>query len=395
MNGRNVVPLHDYAASVPVPIGQRLRYPSDITGPPPPPVWTVDGMIRPGTVCLFAGASTVGKTLAAQQMLTAIALGREWMGRPTEQARAFALFTEDQDDDLDRRAIAIAEHYEVDVSATDHELAWYACAANDSVIWVSEFGKGQPTFLWHQLFGDQGLIADHGYRVLLLDTAARVFQINHNNTSAVSEAMGALTREAIRHNLAIILNTHPSKGDKRSFGGSGQWEAAARAGFNLARPKPPDGMDDDEMRFGDYGLQRVFSGLGSNYAAAARPERWRYRDGIFVLDDEPDRRPRHKREMTESERMDVRYRLLIGCKRALQRGVAIPGDVTASRSLPNLGKAYAPELKDVPFRELYAAQEALIEAGQLVMVKVGQRCLLRPCDFTPYDHEEAWTLGGG
>src|SRR6266404_1545166 len=74
----------------------RLRYPSEIDGPPPAPVWTVDNMLLPGTVCLIAGASKIGKSLVGQQMLTAIALGREWMGRATEQARCIAIFCEDR-----------------------------------------------------------------------------------------------------------------------------------------------------------------------------------------------------------------------------------------------------------------------------------------------------------
>lgn len=392
-SGKNVVPLWDRSESIPVPIGSRIRYPSDITGPPPPDIWLVDGVLLPGTVSLVAGASKIGKSLSVQQMLVAIALGREWMGRPTEQARCFAVFTEDVDKQLDRRSISIAEHYEVDLSVLDREMGWYACPADDSVIWEAEYGKGGPTFLWHQIFGDQGIVADHGYRVLVLDHAAALFMINHNSATQVSQAVRALTREAIRHGIAIILLIHPNKTDKASFSGSGQWQAASRAGFNLARPKPPDGMDEDDMRYGEFANQRVFTSLGSNYVATARPERWQYRNGVFVLDDAPDQRPRHKREMTESDRMDLRYRLLIGCKRALQHGVVIPADVTAPRSLPHLARSYGdPEIRQVAYNDLYECQQALIDAGQLVMVRVGTRCLIRPAEFSPYDGEQPWEL---
>lgn len=352
-------------------------------------------MLLPGTVCLVAGASNIGKTLLGQQMLTAIALGREWLGRATEQARCLAVFCEDRPDQLDRRALAIAEHYEVHPSVLEREFAWDAREDRDSVLWDTEFGRGKPTEFWFQLFGGRagqpGLIAEDGYRVVLLDTAAAMFRLNHNDTGQVNAAMRALVREAVRNNIVIVLNTHPSRAAAGSYGGSQQWIAASRFAFNLARPKPPQGMDEEDMAYGDAGLQRVFRGLGSNYVANSRPERWRWQGGVFVLDDAAEPRP-ERRTFGVAERTEIRYRLLIGCKRAMQHGVLVAADVLAARSLPNLARAYGDvEIRHVPLNILYEAQQALLDAGQLVMVRVGSRCLVRPADAS-YQGEEAWLL---
>lgn len=391
----NVVPLPGVNLALLQPLA--LRYAGDIDGPPPPPHWTVDGVLLPGTVCLFAGASNIGKSLATLQLIIATSLGLEWMGRATEQARCLAVFCEDMGDEIDRRTLRICEHYEVHNSMLEHELAWLACPDRETLLWQTEFGKGVTTPLFHQLFGGGGYlgngeVGDRGYRVVLLDTAAAIFDGNHNNTAQVSQFMRALTREAIRHNCTIVINAHPSRGNKTSFGGSGQWEACARFGFNLARPKPPLGVDEEEMAYGDFGLQRVFRGLGSNYAATPRPEKWRWSEGVFVLDDMNVERQR-KRPLTEQERHDLEYRLMMGLKRAMQNGVQVPADEMASRSLANLARRCSdPEINRVPFNDLYLAQAALLDSGQIVRVAVGRKCLLRPHDGPVYQGEERWGM---
>lgn len=366
----------------------RLRYPAEIEGPPPAPRWIVDNMLLPGTVTLMAGASNIGKTLAMQQMLTAVALGIAWMGRATEQARCLAVFGEDRPAELDRRQIAIAEHYDVHTSILDREFAWDAREDRDSILWQTEFGKGKPTEFWYQLFGgrpgQKGVIAEDGFRVLLLDTAAAMFAINHNDVRQVNAAMRALVREAVRHQIAIILNAHPSRGDPTTFGGSGQWIAASRFAFNLARPAAPPGMTDEEMRYGAEGDQRIFRGLGSNYTATPRPERWLWKDGVFVIDESAvDQRWRpQKSTYSDQERIDIAYRLLTGAKRAMQHSVSIPADVTAARSLPKLARSYGDaEIRNVPYNVLNDAQAWLIEGGHLAMVRVGTKLLIRPADM--------------
>lgn len=374
----------------------RLRYPSEIEHAPPPPHWLLDGMLLPGTVCLLTGASTIGKSLAAQQMLTAIALGREWMGRQTEQARCLAFFCEDRSDQLDRRALSICEHYDVHPWVLDRELAWDAREDRDSVLWETEFGRGKPTEFWYQVFGGRagqpGLIGEDGYRVVLFDTAAAVYQGNHNAPEQVSRFLRALTREAVRHDCVIIVNAHPSKGSPSSYGGTAQWLGGTRFAFNISRPPPGPGQTEEDMTYGSEGLKRIFRSLGQNYGATPRPEKWRWDHGVFVVDEE-ETATRQKRTIGDIQRKDIQYRLLIGLKRAIQNGVQVPADEMAARSLPNLARRCSDgEINWVPLNELYLAQEALLQSGMLKRVAVGKRCLLRPHDGPNYPGEEIWSV---
>lgn len=395
--GGNVHRFPGTASSRPEPL--RPRYAGDIEGPPPPPRWVVDGILLPGAVTLFAGAPDVGKSLVSLQMLVAIALGREWLGRATEQARCLAVFCEDAADRIDGRCLNICGHYEVHNSVLEHELAWECRSDRETLLWETEYGKGRPTKFFEDIFGGEntwprnGLVGEQGFRVILLDTAAAIFDGNHNSTAQVSAFMRALTRAAIRHGCAIVMNTHTAKNDRVGFGGSGQWSGAARAAFNVARPKPPPGVDEEEMQYGDFGLQRVFTTIKSNYTSRGRPERWRWAPpGIFVLDELAGESRRQQRKITESDRIDIRYRLLMCLKWAMQRGIQVPADPLAQRSLPNLARVAGSSISWVPFNELYLATDALIESGQVVRVAVKGRCLLRPVDGPGYAGEEPWVL---
>ena len=59
--------------------------------------------------------------------------------------------------------------------------------------------------------------------------------------------------------------------------------------------------------------------------------------------------------------------------------------------MPNRARrSGAPEINRVPLNELYRAQAAMIEAGQIVRVAVGKRCLIRPHDGPYYKDESVW-----
>src|SRR5690348_3452057 len=69
--------------------------------------WLVPNLIPRGTVVLFTGNGGDGKSLLMQQLLTATAIGGEWLGFDIPQGPSFGLFAEDDDDELWRRQIDI------------------------------------------------------------------------------------------------------------------------------------------------------------------------------------------------------------------------------------------------------------------------------------------------
>ena len=80
---------------------ERLSYTdsADFHGLPiPEREWIVDQWGPVGHVVGFYGASTTGKSLLAQMLLTSAAIDRPWLGISVKQVRAVGIFCEDEEE---------------------------------------------------------------------------------------------------------------------------------------------------------------------------------------------------------------------------------------------------------------------------------------------------------
>jgi hypothetical protein len=359
-------------------------YASQLEGyTPKPREWLIDGVLLRKTISLFAGPPKIGKSLLLQQLLTSVASGVPWLGRAVVQCRAFGLFTEDPDDELCRRQLDINAVYDREPADLELGLSWEAREGKDALLVEFERFSDRPKFtaLWHQLWD---FVREEEISVIGIDTAAVVFGGNENFRGQVTSFMRELVRMANIVNGAIVLTAHPSKTGPNSYSGSTAWLGSARFGMSLGRPA------DYDPEVGPH-HRRVLRGLGANYGAGLVSERIEYQDGVFVHSD-PEFSGRGAREpLTTQERLDLRYRLLMGLKRVLLQGARVPADTMAPSSMPNRARRSPdPLINRVPLNDLYQAQDDLIEAGQVVRVDVGRKMLLRPADGPYYDSEQPW-----
>lgn len=348
----------------------------------PPPEWIVDGVLMRRTVALFAGPPGIGKSLLIQQLLTATALGVPWINRETIQTRSFGLFCEDPDDALRRRQQSITAHYDRDACDLEMELSWESRVGKSATLVEFERWGAKPKFtsLWEQMWN---FVEEDGVGVVALDTAAAVFGGSEIDRRQVTYFMRELEARAIAMNGAIILSMHPSSG--KAYSGSTAWLASARFGMTLGRPP------DFDPETGQPVNARYMRGLKANYSAGITGERIEWNDGVFIPAEMDAPRIHKQGPLSESELTDLRYRLLVGLKRVLQNGSTVPADEMDAKSMPNRARRNgSPEINRVPLNELYRAQAAMIEAGQIVRVSVGKKCLIRPHDGPYYAGEEPW-----
>ena len=219
-----------------------------------------------------------------------------------------------------------------------------------------------PVFtpLWHQLWA---FVRDEGISLVGLDTAAVVFGGNENFRGQVTLFMRALVAAAVGMNGAIILNAHPSRAAQQLF----RLHRLARLRPLRAVARPARDYDEES---GEPRAARVLRGLGANYSAGLQSQRLEYRNGVFEVADDPGSSKRRK-PLTLTERVDLRYRLLIGIKRVMQNGAEIVADEMNPRSAPNRARRSTDgEINRVALNDLYRAQEECIEAGQMVRVEV-------------------------
>lgn len=374
----NVVRLPDLSATALF----CATYVSSLQGKTPEPInFIVDGCIPRGSVTLLAGDSDLGKSYLAQQMLTAVALGRDWLGRKVERCRTFGLFAEDSERVLHFRQDKISRHYDIEHADLELDVSWVSRDGGDATL--LSFGKwdtkGAPTQLWQQQLVP--FILETGVQLVVIDTIARTFRGSENDRGQVTAYLEMLTRLAVAMDGAVLLTLHPPKDGAAWYAGSGAWKASARSAMSLERPK---GYDEYSQERFDERTLWVRKG---NYSGERPQIPLRFVNGVFVAEELVAR----KQSLTQQERRDLDYRLLNGLQRLTAKGVAPPADPQANGSLPRRAKANTPEFREWPLIWLADSVDRLIAGGQVVLVELRGRVVLRTPE-TPLPGEKEWRV---
>lgn len=353
---------------------------SDRTDEPKPREWIVDAAVMRRTVCLLTGAPGLGKSLLLQQLCCSVSLGQPWLGREVIPARALGIFTEDDNDELQRRQRDMDNYYNVLPPDYEARMHWDTREGETTNLVEWEFGRPVKTDFWRALWGEENphaFVWQNDIQVVVLDSATAVFGGNINNATQVQYFVRELHQQAIRMNGAVIINAHPNKADINSFGGSIQWIAACRAALGLRRPSD---YDDETDTPADV---RELWGLKANYHGRKSRDKLHYEAGVFVLDDPPPKR----RLNDPLERLEMDNRLVMGLRRAIHNGARVPADVMAAGSLPRRAHQ-AKDIDGVSLNWLYDAQERLVRDGRIVRVNARGKCLIRPAEQKLYEGEE-------
>jgi|GEM_PF-6922820 len=137
--------------------------------PIPSRLWLVQDWIPAKSVTSLYGDGGVGKTYLAQQLLTACAIGKDWLGKETTSGNAIGLFCEDDDRELHRRQDAINRHYDVEFKDLEN-LALISRPGDDNLLMTfSKSGEAKTTRLWGELV-EEAVKFDAD--LIVIDTAA-------------------------------------------------------------------------------------------------------------------------------------------------------------------------------------------------------------------------------
>ena len=211
---------------------------SDLQGKPVPEVeWIVRDWLPVGYTTLCYGDGGTGKTLLMEQLLTASAVGGEWLGMPVRQGKAFGFFCEDHANVIHHRQKRI--NAQIGVQFSDlADFSWACPVGEDNTLFAFDgSGKGEKTALFKML---REQMLDDGTRLLGVDTAATTFGGNENDRRQVTAYVGqCLTSLAMEMRGAVILNAHPSRAGLASDGTSGStgWKGSCRSLWTFAYPK--------------------------------------------------------------------------------------------------------------------------------------------------------------
>jgi hypothetical protein len=274
--------------------------------PIPQRQWVVDQWVPMNYVTALYGDGGLGKTLLAQQLLTSVATGRDWLGQPVRTLRAFGLLCEDHEDDIHINQERINLAYWLDYKELG-DLRFWPSVGFDNLLMTfdgRDTANGQLTGFFGMLLDE---IRQFGARFVVLDTAADLFGGNENVRNQVRQfianACGRIAREI---EGAVFLCAHPSLSGMASGSGSSgstAWNNTVRSRLYLAQPKAEDGEEVDP----DI---RVLTRKKSNYARAGETLTVRWTDGVLV----------RVEAASQQDEEDVRRRVLEEIRRAWDEG---------------------------------------------------------------------------
>ncbi len=334
--------------------------------------WLIPSILVRRSITLFAGDGGTGKSLMCQQLQVAAALGMDWMGLPIKAPiQSFAMYCEDDDDELDRRFAAICAHYGVEFRDVAENVRYASRVGMENEL-VTFRGRGDDarpnrTALFGQVEEE---VDTWGAQLIIIDTAADTFLGNENIRPQVRAFINQIRRLSIKNNGGVILTAHPSKSamvDGSGFSGSTAWNGSVRNRLYLTKPKE---RPDEEEETGPTD-DRVLKIMKSNYGPFGEKIKCRWEKGVFIRTDAGTGN-------SIIDRLAVRAALLEACRYLVSHGTfCVAGDGTRG-SLTALVRKL-PSCKNFGFSALVAARDGLVKDGLLVHVPMGPKTKTRLC----------------
>jgi RecA-family ATPase len=245
--------------------------------PPPERRWSIYNRVPQNQAGLFSGEGGTGKSIIELTKNVAHVAGKDWLGSMPERGPAVYIGTEDDEDELRRRLVAIAKHYGV----TFEELIAgglhvFCLLGRDATLCAAgKSGRIETTRLYNQV---REIAGDIKPRNMSIDTLSRAFagnEIDRVQVYAFAMHMQALAMAA---SGSVTVLSHPSLQGMSSgsgISGSTAWHGAFRFRQYLTSVKSDGGEPpDDDLRELQF--------KKNQYGPKSESVVVRYQDGLFL-----------------------------------------------------------------------------------------------------------------
>lgn len=323
---------------------------------PPPRQWVIPHWIPAAHTTLLAGRGGIGKTLIAQHIGAALAIGHEYL-EPLEPRRVLMWAAEDDEAELWRRQTEISSWMGSPLSALSERFFLHSYAGADVTLLAPIYGELLATPMLAEL-AEQ--VRDYRAEAVILDNVARLFGGNENDRHAVT-TFCALVQGACA-GAAVILLGHPAKAQGSEYSGSTAWEGAVRARLYLGDRPPDQDGGADEAPLDD--TARYLARRKANYSALD-VRRFRLVGGVLL----PDSVQTAVAAKPSSEfAKDIVRRAV---RTLADRDIYGTASTASPSYLPRLAKQFG--LLDTSTEKAFAAtMRTLILGGDLVTKQVGR-----------------------
>lgn len=254
-----------------VPVRKPMDWSALAEQTPPMRVWRISHWLTSGPT-LLAGRGGIGKTLIAQTIATALALGKRFLDDVHSAETVLFWACEDDHDELWRRQVAINKYFEVEMADLEGKLIIEPRLGLDNTLFATSYGAPAWTGLRSELSAQ---IKDYGASVLFLDNIGQTFGGKENDRHHVTTFCNGLAGLG-DESTSIVLMGHPAKATDSEFSGSTAWENAVRMRWLMGSALPEQEESEEET---DPNI-RYLCKRKTNYTV----KDWiklQYKDGVF------------------------------------------------------------------------------------------------------------------
>lgn len=165
----------------------------------------VENWLSTGYVSCLNGGSC--RSFLLQQLMTAAATGKPWLGLDVKQAKAYGIFFESDKLKLVHCQSAIDHFYQVDESVFESQIRMLARVGEDNVLMnFDDQGVGKLTPFFHEIFED---IKSFQPKLVALDGALDLFCRNKSDPSHLEQFMrDCCSYIAETLNCAVLLGKY-------------------------------------------------------------------------------------------------------------------------------------------------------------------------------------------
>ncbi|GFR11889.1 uncharacterized protein TNCT_218131 [Trichonephila clavata] len=167
-------------------------------------------------VILLKGKFKTGKSLFAQQLMTAVATGRNWFDEYFGKVKTYGIFCEDDEDKLKYRQFAINESYKLNIKSHDliNNVRLIPRRGENNLLMIFDNDKhiGQLTPYFEELLRDIQLFQP---KLVVLDSAPDLFWGDEDNKFHFKQFMqNCCARIARQANCTVFLCKHDNSGEE-------------------------------------------------------------------------------------------------------------------------------------------------------------------------------------
>lgn len=246
---------------------------------PPERAWQIAHWLGAGTT-LLAGRGGIGKTLLAQTLATALALGKNFLDAIDIPKRVLFWACEDDHDELWRRQLAICRYLGANLEDLEGKLMIEPRSGLDNTLFYAEYGAPK----WTPLFGELlQQVNDYQADVTFIDNIGQTFGGKENDRHHVTSYVNGMTGLAQGRAHSTVILAHPGKQEDSEFSGSTAWENSVRMRWYMGTKLPDQEVEEGAEEDPDV---RYIAKRKTNYTVKDY-RKLIYRQGVFEAALEP------------------------------------------------------------------------------------------------------------